>query len=98
MNTYQLREEARRDLEDIWLYTYHHWDATQADHYYQNLINRCAWLAANPKLGKARDDIAKGFFSYPEGMHVVFYTIAATGIEILGFPHQSVDVVKYLER
>ena len=97
MSHYTLRDAAFRELEEIWFYTYQNWSQAQADDYYNALLDRCVWLATNPKLGKARDDIGKGFFYYPEGRHFIFYEITVHGIEIAGFPHQNMDVVRYFE-
>jgi len=92
---YQLREAAVADLEAIWRYTLEAWSADQADDYVRALLRRCEWLAENPQLGKSRDDIKPGYFCFPEGMHLVFYKITTSGIDVIGFPHQSRDVVNY---
>lgn len=92
---YQLREAAVVDLDDIWRYTFKAWSADQADEYVRALLKRCEWLAENPQLGKSRDDIKPSYFCFPEGMHLVFYKILPSSIDVLGFPHQSMDVVNY---
>lgn len=92
---YQLREAAVADLEEIWRYTFETWSADQADDYVRALLMRCQWLMENPQLGKSRDDIRSGYYCFPEGMHLVFYKIIPSGIDVLGFPHQSMDVLKY---
>jgi len=53
-------------------------------------------LAANPRLGRERDDVKAGYRSFPQGRHVVFYVIAPAGIEVIGIVHQSADVVAHL--
>jgi toxin ParE1/3/4 len=93
---YILREAALADLEAIWLYTGNEWNVDQADHYVRALLARCEWLAANPLLGKQRDDIKTGYRCFPEGMHLVFYKQTKTGIDVMGFLHQSMDVVLHL--
>ena len=97
MSHYQLREAALTDLEDIWQYTFETWGVDQADHYVQTLLTRCEWLAEQPQLGKVRDDIKPGYFCFPEGRHLVFYKQMNSGIDVIGFPHQSMDVVRHLE-
>lgn len=93
---YRLRSLAQDDLESIWLYTHEEWGVTQADTYLNALIKRFEWLANNASLGKPRDDVKKGYYCYPEGMHLIFYVLNNNHVEIIGIPHQRMDVVEYL--
>lgn len=92
-----VRETVESELEKIWLYTFEEWGVEQADTYIRSLIARFDWLAKNPYAGKPRDDVKPGYYSFPEGMHVVFYTRDGKGIDIIGIPHQSMDSISYLE-
>ena len=93
---YRIRQLAVEDLERIWIYSFQQWGGEQADHYLQALFDRFTWLAEYPKLGKARDDIKPGYFCFPEGRHLVFYIVTNTDIEIIGVPHQSMDVINHV--
>ena len=93
---YRIRALAQSDLESIWLYTLEQWGADQASTYLEAIIQRFDWLVDNPLLGKQRDDIKKGYYCFPEGMHLIFYTIKDSQIEIIGIPHQSMDIIDYL--
>lgn len=79
---YIIREKARNDLELIWLYTLNEWGMIQADIYTGQLIERFEWLARNPYAGRNRTDI----------------DVISTGIEIIGIPHQQMDVINYFEK
>ncbi len=94
---YRIRAEVQADLELIWLYTCEQWGVTQADIYLKALFQRFDWLAENPALGKPRDDLKSGYFCFPEGMHLVFYILKNNKIEIIGIPHQSMDIIEYLK-
>ncbi len=94
--TYALRELARADLEAIWIYTVEQWGGEQAERYLQGLFDCFEELAANPRLGRERDDVKAGYRSFPQGRHVVFYLIALAGIEVIGVVHQSADVDTHL--
>ena len=94
---YLVRQAVEAELERIWFYTFQEWGVEQADTYLGLLIARFAWLAENPHAGKPRDDVKPGYYSFPEGMHVVFYTIGEKEIDIIGIPHQSMDIISYLE-
>ncbi len=93
---YSLRELAQDDLESIWLYTVEKWGVVQADAYLEALIQRFDWLAENSASGKSRDDIKQGYYCFPEGLHLVFYIRKNNEIEIIGIPHQRMDIVGYL--
>jgi toxin ParE1/3/4 len=94
---FTLRQMARNDLEEIWLYTRQEWGIGQADKYIRALISRFEWLSENPKIGKRRDDINPGYYSFPEGSHIIFYTLTTYGIDVIGIPHQRMDVMGHLE-
>ncbi len=93
---YTLREQAQIDLEKIWLYTRQEWGVAQADSYLQALFSRFDWLAENPEAGRKRDDIKVGYFCFPEGMQLIFYIINNNQVEIIGVPHQRMDIIEYL--
>jgi len=92
-----LRHQAEEDLESIWLYSYTEWGRKQADQYLQNLLSRIQWLSENPRIGKERADIKPGYYYFPEGAHLVFYKIIPDGIDIIGIPHQNMDIGDYLD-
>ncbi len=93
---YRIRSLAQGDLESIWLYTCEEWNLAQADSYLEAIIQRFDWLAENPTLGKSRDDIKQGYYCFPEGLHLIFYVIKNNQIEIIGIPHQRMDIMEYL--
>lgn len=95
--SYKIRKLAQSDLESIWLYTLEQWGANQANTYIKAIINRFDWLANNPHLGKKRNDIKEEYYCFPEGAHLIFYTINKNHIEIIGIPHQSMDIIEYLD-
>ena len=92
---YRVTSRARDDLKQIGLYTQNQYGKTQRNQYLKRLEKRFAWLAENPKLGKHRRDIHHGYYSYPQDRHVIFYLIHPSGIDIIGVPHKSMDIVPY---
>lgn len=95
--SYRIRQLAEKDLEQIWLYTFHEWGIEQADKYIRSLIARFSWLSENQRLGKTRDDIKSGYYCFPEGRHLIFYTISQNGIDIIGIPHQGMDIMGHFD-
>jgi toxin ParE1/3/4 len=94
---YIIREKARDDLEWIWLYTLNEWGLAQADIYIGQLIDRFEWLAQHPYAGRNRTDIDPIYYCFPEGKHHIFYIINSN-IEIIGIPHQQMDIIDYFEK
>jgi toxin ParE1/3/4 len=95
---YTLRQLAENDLEEIWLYSLQEWGVDQADKYIRALLSRFSWLSKNPTIGKHRTDIKPGYYSFPEGRHVIFYTLTSYGIDVIGIPHQRMDVMGHLDK
>jgi toxin ParE1/3/4 len=96
--TYTIHQQALDDLEEIWLYSVQQWSLTQADKYILALFERFTWLAENPFFGKRRDDIKAGYYCFAEGKHLIFYKIADADVEIIGIPHQRMDIVNYFSQ
>ena len=92
---YRLTPRAVADLREIARYTLKTWGRKQRDLYLADIDRRCSWLAENPRLGTHRPDVAEGYYSYLQGSHVIFYLIREDGIDIIGVPHQRMDVLSY---
>lgn len=81
---YRLTPRAANDLDEIADYTIQKWG--------ENLVGQFESLAVNPTLGRNRDDVHPGYRSFPEGHHIIFYTVHDDYIAIIGIPHKSMDV------
>jgi len=97
MAKYKITPRALEDLKNIGHYTQQHWSRGQRNVYLKNLEKRFKWLAKEPRLGKHRTDIAEGYYSFPEGQHIVFYIINHERIEIIGIPHKDMDIISYFQ-
>ncbi len=95
MRKYRITPRARDDLKNIGRYTLQQWGKTQRNIYLKQLEIRFEWLLENTLLGKHRTDIQEGFYSFPQGEHVVFYLIQNEGIDIIGVPHKEMDILSY---
>ncbi|MFV1984538.1 MAG: type II toxin-antitoxin system RelE/ParE family toxin [Thiohalomonadales bacterium] len=94
---YRITPRALDDLKNIGRYTEQNWGKVQRDLYLKNLEKRFNWLADSPGLGKHRPEINKDFYSYPQGMHVVFYLLHTDYIDIIGVPHKDMDIISYFQ-
>jgi len=86
---------ARDDLKNIARYTEKTWGKDQRNRYLKSLEKRFFLLAENPLLGKHRTEVCDGYYSFPEGQHVVFYLIGSDSIDIIGIPHKQMDTISY---
>lgn len=89
---YQLRQHAKDDLEQIWLYSAEQWGNAQAARYLSQLFRSLNQLAQNPALGVKREDVRAGYFSFSVLQHRVFYLPNDTGIDVIAIIHQRMDV------
>lgn len=92
--TFKISNEAQKDLENIWLYTFEVWSAKQADRYYNLLLDEIEYLAKNPKSGKAYSHVRKGYWRSKVKSHFIFYKIIQKEdtIEVIRILHQQMDV------
>ena len=95
MPGFRVTPRAQDDLKNIGRYTERQWGKRQRNSYLKALEKRFGWLAENPKLGKHRMDVAEGYYSFPQGEHVVFHLIGDKGIDIIGIPHKEMDIITY---
>ena len=95
MPTFRITPKASDDLKNIGRYTFKQWGRDQRNTYLRNLDKRFQWLSENPHLGKRRPDIEEGYYCFPQGYHLIFYTIHDKGIDIIGIPHQSMVITDY---
>ncbi len=95
---FRLTPRALDDLKKIGRYTASLWGCKQRDRYLHSLDRRFSWLAENPYLGKQRSDIKPGYYCYLQGSHIIFYMLNDQGIDIIGIPHQSMDIENYFTR
>ena len=97
MAKYRVTPRAEEDLKSIGRYTQQHWGRAQRNAYLKNLENRFTWLAENPTHGRHRTDITEGYYSFPEGQHIVFYLRSQNSIDIIGIPHKDMDILSYFQ-
>ncbi len=93
MVKYRLSNEAVKDLENIWAYTYEKWSVEQADRYYNLIINEIEYIVSNPHSGRPMDHIKEGYRASKVKSHLVFYKLSGEKtVEIVRILHQRMDV------
>ena len=94
-NTFRITPRAEQDLKNIGRYTLKMWGRDQRNVYLRAIDRRFARLAERPERGRHRPEVREGYHSYLQGSHVVFYLIRDGGIDIIGIPHQRMDIMNY---
>ena len=92
---YILSEIADKDLEDIFDYTFDEFGFDQAEKYLLEFEEIFQNLIINPQIGKKRDEIKQGLYSFPKDNHIIFYRILDNHIRIVRVLHGSRDIPKY---
>ena len=92
-----IKEDAIRDLEEIWLYTFETWSLEQADRYHTLLFEEIEFLSKKPKSGKNLDHVRVGYWSSKVKSHIIFYRILETEIEVVRILHERMDIPNRLE-
>ncbi len=96
MSVYRLTPLARADLADIWDYSREQWGVDRAEAYIGQIRGVLDLASANPRLGRACDDIRPGYFKLIAGSHLLFYRRAGADIEVVRNRHQRMDVSRHL--
>jgi toxin ParE1/3/4 len=86
MSRYRLTEQARQDLDEIWLYIAED-DPAAADHFLDTLYEKFVLLAEQPLLGRLRPELAPNLRSLSVGNYVIFYRPIDNGIEVARVLH-----------
>jgi toxin ParE1/3/4 len=93
---FRLTPRAIADLRNIGRFTLQKWGREQRNTYLRALDQRFFWLAENPQRGRLRAEIAENYYSFAHGSHMIFYIIQPNRIDIIGIPHQAMDIITHL--
>lgn len=96
---YLISAEAQFDLEEIWLYTRHHWSIQQANHYVGLIIDEIEYLALNSYSGEDFGDLRSGYYRSRVKSHFIFYRVEqeSSSVQIIRILHQRMDVESHLD-
>ncbi len=89
--TYRLSRHARQELLEIWQYIAGD-NEPAADRFIDLLVHHFQVLGRNPYAGRIRDDLRKGYRSFPVGQYVIFYRVQSPGVQIMHIIHGRRDI------
>tara|TARA_R100000789_G_C2944181_1_gene133020 strand:+ start:55 stop:348 length:294 start_codon:yes stop_codon:yes gene_type:complete len=96
MNHYILSQKTHDDIDDIYEFGVDEFGQDQALEYLIGLRTHFQFILKNPHIGKNRDEIKEGLFSFPYVSHIVFYRIFNNHIRIVRVLHGSRDYKNFL--
>jgi toxin ParE1/3/4 len=82
MSQYRVSDEARADLDEIWLYIAQD-DPDTADKFIRAIVSRFPKFATMPYLGRSREELSPRLRSFPIRRYVIFYRPTEKGVEIV---------------
>jgi toxin ParE1/3/4 len=91
-----LYPRARKDLVDIWHYTFNRWGMDQANFYVREIEASFPEIVDNPNIGRPCQKLKGSFSQYPVGSHVIFYLKTGRGIDIVRILHQRMDYIRHM--
>jgi toxin ParE1/3/4 len=96
MRQYRVSEEARKDLDEIWLYIAQD-NPDAADRFVSALVSRFPMLATQAEAGRSRKELSENLRSHAVGNYVIFYRQIINGIEIHRVLHGARDLPPLFE-
>lgn len=90
--------KATEDLLEIWNYTYDTWSETQADKYFEEIIEKCNELASNYDEEKDYSLLFENLKGVKCNRHIIFFRkLANQNIEITRILHEKMDLGKHIK-
>jgi toxin ParE1/3/4 len=96
VSTRLLRQEAEKDLEDIFSYTLENFGPQQADRYYDAILDMFARILAEPQLGRPVSQRHPGILKQSCREHFVIFARGEDGIDVIRVLHQRMDIDSHL--
>ncbi len=85
------RPRARDDLAEIWDYIADD-SIKQADAFIDHIDGAFRTLAAQPMMGRERNELVPGLRSFPIGRYMIFYEPLPDGVVIVRVLHGARDI------
>lgn len=94
MTKYKISNEAGKDLEKIWLYTFETWSREQADRYLKQIFEEIEYITVNPMHGQDFNYLRVGYLKAKVKHHFIFYTIDKKDslVNIIRILHQKMNI------
>jgi toxin ParE1/3/4 len=85
----RVSRRARADLDSIWLYVCKRDGAERAQRLIEGITDKFPLLAAQPGIGRRRDELKAGLRSIPEGNYRIYYNQGRGKVNIVTIRHAA---------
>src|SRR5262245_23695294 len=89
--TYRVSKDAKRDLDEIFVYWAKRAGFHVADRLIDEITDRFWLIGENPHAGRSSDEIASGVKCFQAGKYLIYYRKVRRGVEILHVFHGARD-------
>ncbi len=96
MSNFVLSPEAQLSLKQIKTYSIKQFGTARTNRYLNEILLAFRALLENPDMGRSRDELMPGYYSYFVGSHTIYYRIKPDLIEVIDVLHQSMEPSNYL--
>jgi len=96
--SYQLTDEAAKDIEGILDHSVKNFGAVQTEYYFEALKECIELLADNPNIGYSAEDILPDYLRFPHESHIIFYKILSSSILVVRILHERMDPKKHIKK
>ena len=95
MDKYILSEKTQDDINELFKYGNNNFGKNKTIAYLVGLQTYFSSLIKSPKIGRQRNEIKKGLYSFPYKSHIIFYRIFTNHIRIVRVLHGSKDLPRH---
>jgi len=92
MKNYRLSKASQDDLKQIKSYSYATWGIKRTQKYLTTIENTLETLVISPDLGKNRDELIAGLFSFKINKHIIFYRCNDKELEVVRILHARMNI------
>ena len=96
MRRLEFTPRARRDIEEIWKYSFERFGLDKAEAYLREIQRAAMTVAEEPRRGLACDEIRSGYRKFSVGSHILFFQASATRVVIVRILHGRMNFDRHL--
>lgn len=89
---FYLSKIARKDLENIWKYTFTNWSLKQADKYAKKIFNQINKVCSNPEMGRSIFQIKPNHRMTKVNSHLIVYKLEDSIVKIDRILHLNMEI------
>ncbi len=97
MGSFVLSRSTQDDLDELFEYGENQFGKAKAIAYLEGLNTCFNMLASYPDIGKSRDEVKQGLFSFPYQSHIVFYRIFKQHVRIVRVLYGGRDLIRVFQ-